>query len=729
MSGPKVVAILGGQWGDEGKGKIIDYAGGCFSVVARATGGNNAGHTIYINGKKHVFHLIPSAMTWPDVDCILGNGMVIDLFVLLKEMKTLKEKGFSTDRLFISGGAHVIMPYHKMHDGYQEKEKGKGKELGTTKRGIGPAYADKKHRTGIRINDLFDRSIILEKLQYNVNEKLGMFTYLYRAEEEQVMKDILSAIPEDSIFDEYRERILGMGDAHDVRSISEALADIYVSIGKRIGNHVIDSSCALNDALVSGKSILLEGAQGLLLDIDHGTYPFVTSSNPSVGGLKTGLGISRIDETYSILKAYVTRVGSGPFPTELLGELGEKIREKGQEYGATTGRPRRCGWHDAVLTRHAAKINGKSVIITKLDVLTGIEKIKICDSYMYNGQKRLFNGELYFPGKIIRDFPNDSSVLEHCVPHDWIEVDGWSEDITMMKDLDELPNSCRDYLKLIEKLGNVEIALVSVGPERDQTIKVPGLWNMDDSHQAKTVAVVPEKKVFVEKRQQNRKYRAVIYDLDNTLLATDAYVRLLLKRTAELVARFIRFRVPSDAEIIEVQKKNLPFEEMFDLLFPTPDNYLGSEPLAKLILSKYREAAKNIGYSATPNGIATFKTLENKGVVQMIVTNRSNMAQERLKQAGYPENYFIFSPDSKEQRKPSPEAFKTALLTLESRGIRKEEILSVGDHTDDFLASKAAGLDFAAVLTGSTTKKDFEAAGLSKEKMLPDLELLSEIVS
>ncbi|MFH1063825.1 MAG: adenylosuccinate synthase [Candidatus Woesearchaeota archaeon] len=735
---PQVVAILGGQWGDEGKGKVVDYAAGCFDVSARATGGNNAGHTIYIAGEKHIFHLLPSSITWQDVDCLLGNGMVIDPLVLLKEMKALEAKGFGYDNLFISGNAHVIILYHNMHDGYQEKSKSQGKKIGTTKRGIGPTYADKMHRTGIRVNDLLHKETLSEKMLYSLQEKFGMFMHVYGADVKDILDDIMKAMPEDEMFEEHRKRLGVAVKSQELKQIADALTEMYFALGKILRPHVTDVGSMLHGALKSGRKVLIEGAQGLLLDIDHGTYPFVTSSNPSAGGAKTGLGISRVDEVYSIIKAYTTRVGSGPFPTEMLDAQGEYVREKGKEYGATTGRPRRCGWHDAVLTRHAAKVNGPKIIITKLDILTGLDKVKICNSYRYTGPRRIFNGEVYFTGKILREFPTDSSVLEHCTPEEWIDMPGWTEDITKAKNLSELPLNCKKYLQMIEDLGGVQIGLISVGPERHETIEVPGVWLMcKESGQSVTSAttstVIP---ITIDKPPvpdfksagSNVKYKGIIYDMDNTLVDSNKFVRLLMKRTIGRLSKFTEVKVPSEEEMMRIQAKNLPFEKTFEELFPDPEEYMGEEPFWKFVIDKYREDAYKFDMLSTPDGVAAFNEHRQKGMEQVIVTNRVNMAPLRLEQAGYPEIDNIFSPESKEAMKPNPEAFRPALEYLGSKGILKNQILSVGDHPDDYRASKAAGLDFVAVLTGITPRAEFERLGLDKDKIVKDLGELDKVL-
>ncbi|MFC1741816.1 adenylosuccinate synthase, partial [Nanoarchaeota archaeon] len=736
---------------DEGKGKVVDFAAGGFDLVARATGGNNAGHTIYIKGNKHIFHLIPSSITWEDVQCLLGNGMVVDLFVMLKEVHTLREKGYAVNNLAISGNAHVITVLQKMHDLYQERSKSDKKKIGTTGRGIGPTYADKKHRTGLRINDLLDKDVLKEKLTNNIMEKFSMFRYVYGEEHEDIVQDMINAIPDDSLYDEYRTKIKALGKNPDINSLIETLTDIYFSLGRKIKHQVVDVSIILRNAVSDNKRILIEGAQGLLLDIDHGTYPFVTSSNPSAGGLKTGLGISRVDEVYSLIKAYTTRVGGGPFPTELTDEHGEYLREKGGEYGSTTGRPRRCGWHDAVLTRHTEKINGNKIIITKLDVLTGLKKLKICNTYRYTGPRRVYNGEVIFPGKIIKDFPADAGILEHCVPGEWVEVEGWNEDITEAKSVDELPENAKKYLETIEELGGVKIALISVGPERDQTIEVPDVWTsmarqpaikapakepakeetqidrpattQPSATATTSTTTTPAAKPAPIKKEDTtpRSYKAIIYDMDNTLVATDEYVFRLLKKTAQTVSRFTTFPIPTDDRIRAVQAKNLPFEDIFDNLFPDPKDYIGDEPLAKVILAKYRETAKTLPYIAADGGIELFDQMDKKGTFQVVVTNRVKMASTRLNQAGYPKIDYIFSPETKEERKPNPKAYKLVLKTMQDKGITPDDILSIGDHTDDYLASKRAGLDFVAVLTGGTSKEEFETAGLDKSRIVDSL--------
>jgi len=517
-----IFAILGGQWGDEGKGKFVDWAAKYFDVSARATGGNNAGHTVYVGEEKHIFHLIPSAITWKNVDCLLGNGMVIDPLVLLKEIHTLEQRGYTVDNLYISGRAHVILLYNKVLDKYKEKSKGK-KKVGTTGRGIGPTYADKCYYTGIRINDLLDKELLKRKVSLHVWEKFGSFKKLHEDDDEMIMNSLRLSLPEDSFFDRWRERLISLGDNVDLNKLTELFIDVYYSVGKLLKKHFVDTRLMLERNVQEGKSILLEGAQGLLLDVDHGTYPFVTSSNASLGGLKTGLGLPQLDIAFSVIKAYTTRVGEGPFPTELFDGMGDYLRDKGGEFGSTTGRPRRCGWHDTVLTRHTSLINGPKIVISKLDVLTGLKKLKICNSYKYLGPKKVFNGEIYFSGKILKDFPADGFLLEHCVPHEWVEMPGWDEDITRVKEYNDLPVAAQNYLSKIEELGNVEISLVSIGPEREQMIVMPGRWNLEVKQEKFAVEneVVVEPAFVAEEPEEAVEVKAIIYDMDNTLVDTD----------------------------------------------------------------------------------------------------------------------------------------------------------------------------------------------------------------
>ena len=726
---PQVVAVLGGQWGDEGKGKVIDYIAENFEVVARATGGNNAGHTIYINGEKHIFHLIPSAITWEKSNCILGNGMVIDPFVLFMEVDKLFEKGFNINNLFISGDAHVILLYHKMQDHFQEISKGDSKKIGTTKRGIGPAYADKSHRVGVRINDLFDKKILKEKIKLNLIEKFKLFKHVYNQSQEEIFSQLIESVPNVERYISVKEKLNSL-KGQSIDTFSDVLTEIYFEFGENLQKHIISSTVMIKKALDEGKNILLEGAQGLLLDIDHGTYPFVTSSNPSVGGLETGLGIAKVDKVYSLIKAYVTRVGSGPFPTELTDATGELLRKQGHEFGSTTGRPRRCGWQDVVIARHASAINGSYVVITKLDVLGGLKKLKICNSYKYVGEKKYFNGEIYSEGKIIKDFPANSDILQNCVPHDFVEVDGWEEDISNIKNYHDLPLNAKHYLKEIEELGNLKISKISVGPLREQIIEVPGecvcsLESSESSIKIREQYSAAQEKITTECSE--KKYKAVIYDLDNTLVATNQFVKELILKTATELTISLPIKIPSEQAIKVVQSKNLPFEVIFEKLFPNPNDYVG-KPLWEIVLEKYREKAPQIPYYPTKGALDTFNKLNKQGVVQIIVTNRIKMAELRLLQAGFKpgvDGFFIVAPESKEKRKPNPECFNSAFEFLKSKGIEKQEVISVGDHTDDYIASEKAGLTFVGVLTGEITQHDFEDLGLQKSNILNNLLELS----
>ncbi|MGH1365214.1 MAG: adenylosuccinate synthase [Calditrichia bacterium] len=420
-----VVVIVGAQWGDEGKGKIVDLLSKDFDIVARYQGGANAGHTVIIKDKKYVLHLIPSGILHDDVECVIGNGVVIDPVALMEEIRLLEEQGVHVeDRLKISQKAHLIMPYHKLLDTASEEKQGEQK-IGTTKRGIGPAYVDKANRKGIRIVDLLDRKLFEEKLRRNIAEK------------NEVLEKIYGKIPLDV----------------------EEIIKQYLTFDKLIDPYIKDVSVYLNKAIDAKQSILLEGAQGTLLDVDHGTYPYVTSSNPSSGGACIGVGIgpTKVDEVLGIIKAYTTRVGEGPFPTELLDEDGEFLRREGNEFGATTGRPRRCGWFDGVIARYAVRINGiDGLAITKLDVLDRFERIKVCTGYK-------------FGDKVLREFPTDPMVLDNCEPI-YEEHPGWLEPTTDVRTWDELPKIARDYLSFLEEITGASAKIVSVGSKRSQTI-------------------------------------------------------------------------------------------------------------------------------------------------------------------------------------------------------------------------------------------------------------------
>jgi len=419
-----VKVIVGAQWGDEGKGKIVDLLSEEADIVARYQGGANAGHTVVLGEEKFVLHLIPSGILHPHVTCVIGNGVVIDPVALLDEIELLRSKGIEVSgRLLISHNAHLIMPYHKLLDRVEEDER--EDKIGITGRGIGPAYVDKVNRCGIRIVDLLDRDVFREKLRKNIEEKNRLLKNIYHREE----------LDEEKIISEYLE------------------------FDRKIDEYVTDVSIYLNDAIKAGKRVLFEGAQGTLLDVDFGTYPYVTSSNPVSGGACIGLGVgpTRIDKVIGVIKAYTTRVGNGPFPTEIKGELGRRIRELGQEYGATTGRPRRCGWFDSVIVKLAVRVNGiDSFALTKLDVLDPLEEIRVCVGYRYNG-------------RIIYNFPSELKVLQECEPI-YESFEGWLEPTSGVKTYDELPPNAKKYLEAISQLTGVPISIISVGSERNRTI-------------------------------------------------------------------------------------------------------------------------------------------------------------------------------------------------------------------------------------------------------------------
>ena len=425
------VVVVGTQWGDEGKGKITDFLSANAEVIARYQGGDNAGHTIVIDGKKFKLHLIPSGIFFPEKVSVIGNGVVVNPKSLVKELAYLHEEGVSTDSLRISDRAHVILPYHIELDRLQEESKGENK-IGTTIKGIGPAYMDKAARVGIRIADLLDREVFAERLRINLEEKNRQFTKLYDAE----------ALSFDDIFEEYYE------------------------YGQQIKQYVTDTSVILNDALDNGKRVLFEGAQGVMLDIDQGTYPFVTSSNPVAGGVTIGSGVgpSKIDKVVGVCKAYTSRVGDGPFPTELFDEVGDRIREVGHEYGTTTGRPRRVGWFDSVVMRHSRRVSGiTNLSLNSIDVLSGLDTVKICVAYDLDGER-------------IDYYPASLEQLKRCKPI-YEELPGWSEDITGVRHLDELPENARNYVRRVGELVGVRISTFSVGPDRDQTNILESVWS------------------------------------------------------------------------------------------------------------------------------------------------------------------------------------------------------------------------------------------------------------
>lgn len=416
--------LVGTQWGDEGKGKVTDLLASDYDYVVRFQGGNNAGHTVIYGDTKLALHLIPSGIMYESVTPLIGNGCVVDPKVLCDEMAGLEEQGISTERLLISSNAHVIMPYHRVLDGATEARLGANK-IGTTKRGIGPCYQDKYARVGIRIQDLLDKKILREKLETALAIKNDILQNVYD----------MPAFTVDEILDEY----LGYADM--------------------IRKHVVDASQLLNSELRAGKSVLFEGAQATQLDIDHGTYPFVTSSNCTAGGAMTGTGVgpTRIDRVLGIAKAYMTRVGSGPFPTELFDEYGKTLGEAGHEVGVTTGRKRRCGWYDAVIIRYAADVNGLTdIALTKLDVLGAVDKIKICTAYEADGV-------------VYENVPSQQTAFHHAKPI-YEEMPSWQCDISACRTYEELPQEARDYVERLEELAGVPISIVTVGPDRDQTI-------------------------------------------------------------------------------------------------------------------------------------------------------------------------------------------------------------------------------------------------------------------
>ncbi|HYX15585.1 MAG TPA: adenylosuccinate synthase [Nostoc sp.] len=420
------VIVIGAQWGDEGKGKITDLLSRSADVVVRYQGGVNAGHTIVVKGQTFKLHLIPSGILYPNTDCIIGCGTVIDPQILIAELDQLKELNISTDHLLISETAHVTMPYHRMIDQASEERRGSHK-IGTTGRGIGPTYADKSERTGIRVLDLMNPDELREQLEWTINYKNVILEKLYN----------LPPLNPQEVIEE------------------------YLGYAERLRPYVIDTSLKISDAIGRRRNILFEGAQGTLLDLDHGTYPYVTSSNPVAGGacVGTGVGPTMIDRVIGVSKAYTTRVGEGPFPTELDGELGEMLCDRGAEFGTTTGRKRRCGWFDAVIGRYAVRINGMDCMaLTKLDVLDELEEIQVCVAYDIDGQRS-------------EHFPTSSRQFARCRPI-YKTLPGWKVSTTDCRTLEDLPPQALDYLKFLAELMEVPIAIVSLGASRDQTIIV-----------------------------------------------------------------------------------------------------------------------------------------------------------------------------------------------------------------------------------------------------------------
>ena len=416
--------VVGTQWGDEGKGKIVDNLAEKADVVVRYQGGNNAGHTVVVKGIEFKLHLLPSGILYKGKTCVVGNGVVIDPAVMIKELSNMKDKGICTDGLKISNRAHVIMPYHRLLDEAEEQYKGEHK-IGTTKRGIGPCYMDKVARTGIRMVDLLDEAEFTAKLERNLAAKNHLLKAIYTLE------------------------------GFDFQTVKKE----YLEYAEVLRPYVTDTVVVLHEALDKGAKVLFEGAQATLLDLDHGTYPYVTSSNPIAGGACVGAGVgpTKISTVIGVVKAYTTRVGEGPFPTELTDETGDLIRERGHEYGTTTGRPRRCGWLDACIVRYARMVSGLDYLaITRLDILDGLKTLKMCVGYRVNGE-------------LLKEFPASLKVLGQVEPV-YEELPGWEESITAIRSYDQLPANARRYVERLSEIAGVELGIVSVGPQRDQTI-------------------------------------------------------------------------------------------------------------------------------------------------------------------------------------------------------------------------------------------------------------------
>ncbi|KOO48298.1 adenylosuccinate synthase [Viridibacillus arvi] len=424
------VVVVGTQWGDEGKGKITDFLSKKAEAIARYAGGDNAGHTIKFDGETYKLHLIPSGIFYKDKISVIGNGLVVNPKSIVTELKYLQERGVSTENLRISNRAHIILPYHIKQDIVDEESRGDNK-IGTTAKGIGPCYQDKVARIGIRMADLLDREVFEHKLRENLALKNRLFEKFYETE----------GLNFDDIFEE------------------------YYGYGQEIAKYVTDTSKILNDVLDEGGRVLFEGAQGVMLDVDQGTYPFVTSSNPVAGGVTIGAGVgpSRDMRVIGVCKAYTSRVGDGPFPTELFDEVGHQIREVGREYGTTTGRPRRVGWFDSVVVRHSRRVSGiTDLSLNSIDVLSGLETVKICTAYKYNGE-------------LLTEYPANLHIIEQCEPV-YEELPGWSEDVTGCRTLEELPVNARRYVERVSELAGIQIATFSVGPDRDQTNVLVDVW-------------------------------------------------------------------------------------------------------------------------------------------------------------------------------------------------------------------------------------------------------------
>ena len=425
------VVIVGTQWGDEGKGKITDFLSKKADAIARFAGGDNAGHTIKIGDETYKLHLIPSGIFYQDKVSVIGNGLVVNPKSLVTELSGLHARNIDTSNLRISNRAHVILPYHIYQDKVEEESRGENK-IGTTAKGIGPCYQDKVARNGIRMADLLDKEVFEQKLRYNLAQKNRLFEKFYEVE----------GLSFDDIFEEYYE------------------------YGQQLAKYVTDTSKVLNDILDEGGKVLFEGAQGVMLDVDQGTYPYVTSSNPVAGGVAIGAGVgpNAVQRVVGVCKAYTSRVGDGPFPTELFDEVGNQIREVGREYGTTTGRPRRVGWFDSVVVRHSRRVSGiTDLALNSIDVLSGLETVKICTAYELNGE-------------IITEYPANNHIIEQCKPV-YEELPGWTEDITGVRSLDELPENARKYIERILELTGIQLMTFSVGPAREQTNIVNEIWS------------------------------------------------------------------------------------------------------------------------------------------------------------------------------------------------------------------------------------------------------------
>ncbi|MFZ5872233.1 MAG: adenylosuccinate synthase [Actinomycetota bacterium] len=418
------IVLVGAQWGDEGKGKATDALGSRVDYVVKFNGGNNAGHTVVVGGEKYALHLLPSGILTPGCTPVIGNGVVVDLSVLFQEIDGLTARGVDCSGLLVSANAHLIAPYHRVIDKVTERFLGK-RRIGTTGRGIGPAYADKINRVGVRVQDLFDEHILRQKVEGALDQKNHLLVKVYNRR----------AITVDEVVDE------------------------LLSYADRLAPMVRDTGLELNRALDRGETVLFEGGQATLLDVDHGTYPFVTSSNATAAGACTGSGVppNRIDRVIAVVKAYTTRVGEGPFPTELDDAWGQRLRDVGGEYGTTTGRPRRCGWYDTLIARYAARVNGVTdFVLTKLDVLTGIEKIPVCVAYDVEGRR-------------LEEMPVSQTDVHHAVPV-YEHLDGWSEDISGARSFDDLPKNAQRYVLALEEMSGSRFSAIGVGPEREQTV-------------------------------------------------------------------------------------------------------------------------------------------------------------------------------------------------------------------------------------------------------------------